>query len=848
MSRSRALLFVCSLFAVPLHAATFTVNTMADTADALPGNGSCADSLGACSLRAAVMEANASGGSDTISVPAGTYNLAIGGANEDAALTGDLDVTSNTTIAGDGSAWTIVDGGALDRVFDVAAGATVSISGLTVRDGRVDGTSADGGAIRNAGTLTITSSVISGSFAYARPTASGDARGGGIFSSGSLTVSLSRVTGNTADAGGGTSQNVASGGGIAFSGTATIERTTIDLNTANAFGRTPTVMGTFAHARGGGLAQLSGTLDLRTSTINANVADATPTTSHGGWVTGGGLSLDGAASLVNCTISDNVATPGNLTAYAAHGGGIFHAGGTQLYEHLTVAGNTANFAGGIAPSSSAVTVRNSIVADNTGGASGSVLITSGGYNIFGPNDSAYLAAQPSDRLNVSSPGLAPLADNGGPTKTRAIVVGSIAVDHAQANCVATDQRGSPRPADGNGDGAAVCDSGAFELCGTPAITGPSSALPGATVTLQATPGGTSYQWYRQGVAIPGANTATLTLTNVSAATHGGSYYVEASFAFCAVSRSLDFPFTVRQHFNDDLILWRRGGSVLADGQDYVWRMSGATIVDQRALPVAPLEWVPWGTGDLDADGDIDWVWQNTQTFQPSVWLTQSDLSVVPLGLPIPSGGWRIQLVSDFDGDARADILWSRALGDGISTEMYLWFMNGSTIRAARPLPTVAETYEPRYSGDFDGDGDADVMLRNNQGGLRIWYLQGGAFARQAQLPTFNQGYWLPEAVGDFDGDGDADLLWHEDMTGQNYIWFLQNDAVTPVPLINTAAPWFPTAIGDFDHDGRDDIVWRRLDTGENYIWFMNGATPTAAPLLTVPDSWWRIVGPDPRSR
>jgi hypothetical protein len=66
----------------PAHAATFTVNSTADAVDAHPGDGVCADASGHCTLRAAVMEANALSGPDTITLPAGTYTLTIPGISE----------------------------------------------------------------------------------------------------------------------------------------------------------------------------------------------------------------------------------------------------------------------------------------------------------------------------------------------------------------------------------------------------------------------------------------------------------------------------------------------------------------------------------------------------------------------------------------------------------------------------------------------------------------------------------------------------------------------------------------------------------------------------------------------
>ncbi len=71
----------------------FNVDTTDDTVDANPGDGICADINGNCSLRAAIMEANAGPGGQTIVMPAGTYTLTLIGTHENDAATGDLDIT-----------------------------------------------------------------------------------------------------------------------------------------------------------------------------------------------------------------------------------------------------------------------------------------------------------------------------------------------------------------------------------------------------------------------------------------------------------------------------------------------------------------------------------------------------------------------------------------------------------------------------------------------------------------------------------------------------------------------------------------------------------------------------------
>ena len=84
-------------------AGEFTVNSTADMLDADPGDGLCeTDITGDCTLRAAVQEANALEGADTITIPAGEYKLTMEGAGEDDALSGDLDITRQVTITGAG--------------------------------------------------------------------------------------------------------------------------------------------------------------------------------------------------------------------------------------------------------------------------------------------------------------------------------------------------------------------------------------------------------------------------------------------------------------------------------------------------------------------------------------------------------------------------------------------------------------------------------------------------------------------------------------------------------------------------------------------------------------------------
>lgn len=185
--------------AAPARAATFTVDVTTDAADALPGDGTCATTGGGCSVRAAIEEANATAGEDTVSIPAGVHTLTIAGAGEDDGATGDLDVANPLVIEGAGAASTVLDGGGVDRVLDL--GADTTIRRLTIRGG--DAVAEDGGGVRATPlpphasmTVTMEDTIV---------TANDALNGGGIANQDLSTLVLRRstLTDNDANGGGG---------------------------------------------------------------------------------------------------------------------------------------------------------------------------------------------------------------------------------------------------------------------------------------------------------------------------------------------------------------------------------------------------------------------------------------------------------------------------------------------------------------------------------------------------------------------------------------------------------------------------------------------------------------------
>lgn len=177
----------------------FLVSSEDDAAHWKPSTPVCetAPGDGRCTLRAAVMAANALPGEDRIVLPPGSYALTALGSVEDRSVIGDLDVTDDLVIQGAGTDRTTIDGLGRDRILDVHA-ARVTISGVRLTNGNTEQVPEPGGAIRNTGELTLVGVSLSNSRgpldAECQPPAVCDATRatGAIASTGSL--SLREVT------------------------------------------------------------------------------------------------------------------------------------------------------------------------------------------------------------------------------------------------------------------------------------------------------------------------------------------------------------------------------------------------------------------------------------------------------------------------------------------------------------------------------------------------------------------------------------------------------------------------------------------------------------------------------
>lgn len=326
-----------------------------------------------CTLREAIVWSEKNTTDDTIQLGAGTYtlDLPIAGTEDantpDPVLAGDLDITKNLTIEGKGPGLTVIDAQGIDRVFDIAPGAMLTLRKVTITGGSAQSTNV-----------------------------AGHEHGGGIHNHGTLVMEESALVGNKV------------------------------LRPLKVVGGTPYPWG------------------------------------------GGGLTNAGWAGLWNVSILEN-SVP-DLLGNQGHGGGIENLGSRLHLIHTTVAYNNATYGGGVAQRSTpgSVHVRGTIVKWNVpGDCYGSSGMLSLGNNLFGsciPPRAATLPSGAGPDLTGDPLFGPPLNLASGTPYLFPLQAGSPALDAGNnVVCPAVDQLGTVRPLDGDGNGTAVCDIGAFEL-------------------------------------------------------------------------------------------------------------------------------------------------------------------------------------------------------------------------------------------------------------------------------------------------------------------------------------------------------------------------------------------------
>jgi hypothetical protein len=597
---------------------------------------------GAGSLRQAILNANAIVDADVIPINVtGTINLA-----------SELPQLKNTLeIVGPGADQLTIrrNTGGNYRILFVS-GATVTISDVTIRDGRaVNGT--NGGGIYNTGDLTLRRCEVRSNTAIGTNDSSGNgghAIGGGIYNSGSLRIDHCTIADNVAQGGAGDLMIGEGGDGLA-----------------------------------GGIFT-STALTMTASTLSGNSAIGGPASMPGRGL-GGGLGQVSSVPmpvLRSCTVTDNTAT---------NGGGLYIINQAGRLRSTLLAGNSA-----------------------TAGPDCDGDIISEDYNFIGDTSDCIITGETANNVTNISPNLGVLQDNGGPTRTHALLAGSLAIDRGDNEIlnapinITTDQRLLTRKA------GSQIDIGAFELNAVPVPAEDFNGDGKPDYALFRSSDRKTALWYLAGSAFD-----------------NGAYGPTLPAGWALID-SGDFNGDAQT----DYLLFK--GSTR---QTAVWFLANATFIGSAYGPTLPAGWTLIGTANFNphVDNDLDYLLFKPATRQTAIWyLDGVSLASSEYGPTLPSG-WSFIGAADFNGNNRPDYL----LFHATTRKTAVWFLVGSSFINGAYGPTAPSGWSLIGVADFNANATPDyVLFRPSTRQTALWFLNGTSFVSSAYGPTLPSGWQL----------------------------------------------------------------------------------------------------------
>lgn len=191
-----------------------------------------------------------------------------------------------------------------------------------------------------------------------------------------------------------------------------------------------------------------------------------------------------------------------------------------------------------------------------------------------------------------------------------------------------------------------------------------------------------------------------------------------------------------------------------------------------------------------------------------------------------SAGYHVVASGDFDGDGIADILWTSAKHD-----LYIW-LGGTGGFTAKYAGTYPAGWKVVGAGDFDGDGMDDLAWTNASTSQFSYWLMKGAVRKGYKVIKYTAGYY-PVTVGDYDGDGRADVLWSSSRHDL-YAWVSHGQGFVSHFVARFPAAWKISGRGDLDADGKADLVWSTTDGMQWGYWLMDGGSIRSTRSFAVP--------------
>lgn len=223
--------------------------------------------------------------------------------------------------------------------------------------------------------------------------------------------------------------------------------------------------------------------------------------------------------------------------------------------------------------------------------------------------------------------------------------------------------------------------------------------------------------------------------------------------------------------------------------------------------------------DANNDGRSDVFWHSGPNEQMQPWLMNGSQWAYGLVKEV-SNQYEVAGVGDFDNNGLADVLWRNEA----ATELWVWIGQAGGTYAVTYLRAYPTGWDIVGVGDSNADGRSDIFWHNRTSDqMQTWLMNGATWVYGPLRPTPNA---VVRAVGDFSGDGRADVIWHDQVSAGLSIWQSNGESFVDAYLRQYPNGWSIAAIVDSDSDGKLDIFWHNPSAGKVQAWLMDGTTWT----------------------
>jgi hypothetical protein len=239
-----------------------------------------------------------------------------------------------------------------------------------------------------------------------------------------------------------------------------------------------------------------------------------------------------------------------------------------------------------------------------------------------------------------------------------------------------------------------------------------------------------------------------------------------------------------------------GAYRVVDGA-YQWSSIGASLTTYSLS----------GVGDFDGDKTSDVLFRNNLTGDLGYYHIVNGQNGGYQAIGSSSINYAVVATGDFDRDGTSDVLFRDATGD-----LGFYRMSQGAMVGWGHVGGSSTAYEVVGVGDFDGDGGDDILFRNQSpgggGDLGFYHLQDGVLASWGAIGTSSSAYSVV-GVADFDGNGSADILFRNDKTGDTGFYKIDHGQFVDWVGIQSSSPDYRVVnVGDFDKNGSIDILFQ----------------------------------------